>query len=66
MSLASRLTAAEPLSRRELVELFDTRIFLGCYFFWAAPAVQHLSSARLLYHWLARRLREVGKDSGQF
>jgi LysR family transcriptional regulator, glycine cleavage system transcriptional activator len=61
ISLATRLTAADELARRSLVELFKTRVFLGSYFFWPSPAVQQLAATRRLYHWLTRRLRGSGK-----
>ena len=56
VALATRLTAGEELARGRLVELFDTDIRLGAYYFIAAPARRKDRSIRKLHDWLAGEL----------
>lgn len=56
IALATRLTSSEQLANGRLVELFDTDIRLGAYYFIASPARSKDRSVRKLRDWLATEL----------
>lgn len=56
VALATRLTSGEELAKGRLVELFDTDIRLGAYYFIAAPARRKDRAIRKLHDWLAGEL----------
>ena len=57
VSLATRLTAQDEMAAGRLSELFDTRIHLGSYFFYATPSLRTDAIAKGLYRWLLEQLR---------
>jgi LysR family glycine cleavage system transcriptional activator len=56
VALATRLTTGDEMTRGRLVELFDTDIRLGAYYFIAAPARRKDRAIRKLHDWLAGEL----------
>lgn len=57
VSLATRLTAQDEIAAGRLLELFDTRIHLGSYFFYASPSLRTDAVMKGLYRWLLVQLR---------
>ena len=58
VALATRLTAGDEIARGRLVELFDTDIRLGAYYFIAMPSRRKDRSIRKLHDWLVAELRQ--------
>ncbi len=52
VALATRLIAGDEMTKGRLVELFDTDIRLGAYYFIAAPARRKDRAIRKLHDWL--------------
>ncbi len=57
VSLATHLTARDEITAGRLLELFDTRIHLGSYFFYPSPSLRTDAVMKGLYRWLLAQLR---------
>jgi LysR family transcriptional regulator, glycine cleavage system transcriptional activator len=64
VALATRLTAKDEIAAGRLVELFDTRIRLGRYFFLCAPQLRKDAVIMRSHDWLTQHVHatEQGQD----